>query len=324
MSKRKLKRKPAAVNMDCGIPNYKLTKQVKSKKSLGKLAEEQPERINWAGSILGIPDIWRLTQGEGASVAILDTGIDTDHKDLADAIANKKDFTGDGIEDANGHGTHCAGIIGARLNNIGFVGVAPKSELLIGKVLANSGRGAYSWISEGIYWAVDNGANIISMSLGGPSSDPEMYTAIQYALYNGVYVICAAGNEGSLYTNSIGYPGRYGGVITVASHDYNGNPSGFSSKGGEVDVMAPGSDIWSTYKNGGYAELSGTSMATPFVAGLAALIVAKHNRSNSNETPLDNNEDLKNHLLRMATHPGYHDNQSGYGPLQPFNYFGTI
>ena len=324
MAKRMLKRHSPAVKLDCGLPKFKVTREVNSENELGKLAEKIPERINWAGSILGIPDVWRLTQGEGAKVAILDTGVDTDHPDLTAAIIDTKDFTGDGIEDANGHGTHCAGIVGARLNGVGFVGVAPRSELLIGKVLANNGNGAYSWITEGIYWATECGANIISMSLGGPSSDPELYKAIQYALFHGVYVVCAAGNEGSLYTNSIGYPGRYGGVITVASHDYNGNPSGFSSKGGEVDVMAPGSDIWSTYREGGYAELSGTSMATPFVAGLAALITAKHKSSGLNETPLENNEDLKNHLLRMATHPGYHDNQTGYGPLQPFNYFGTM
>jgi len=324
MTKRTLKRNSTALKLNCGLPNFKVKRELKSETELGNLAKQQPERINWAGSILGIPDVWNLTQGEGSKVAILDTGVDTDHQDLADAIVDSKDFTGDGIEDGNGHGTHCAGITGARLNGVGFVGVAPKSELLIGKVLSNNGSGAYSWVTNGIYWAVDSGANIISMSLGGPTSDPEMYKAIQYALFFGVHVICAAGNAGSIFTNSIGYPGRYGGVITVASHDYNGNPSGFSSQGGEVDVMAPGSDIWSTYKDGGYAELSGTSMATPFVAGLAALITAKHNSSSSSETPLDNSEDLKNHLLRMATHPGYHDNQSGYGPLQPFNYFGAM
>lgn len=324
MAKRTIKKKSPAVKLQCGLPKYKVNKELSNEKQLGKLAEDIPERINWANSILGVPDVWRLTQGEGAKVAILDTGVDTDHPDLANAIIETKDFTGDGIEDENGHGTHCAGVVGARLNGVGFVGVAPKSDLMIGKVLANNGRGAYSWISEGIYWATESGANVISMSLGGASSDAELYKAIQFALFHGVFVVCAAGNEGSLFTNSVGYPGRYGGVITVASHDYNGNPSGFSSKGGEVDVMAPGSDIWSTYKNGGYAELSGTSMATPFVAGLAALISSKHKSSRSNDTPLENNEDMKNHLLRMATHPGYHDNQSGYGPLQPFGYFGGL
>ncbi len=322
MAKRTISRKIQKVRMECGLPSFKVHEEVTNLDALEGLSKEIPERINWAGSILGIPDVWKLTQGEGVKVAILDTGIDTDHQDLADAIIDTKDFTNDGIEDDNGHGTHCAGIVGARLNGVGFVGVAPKAQLMIGKVLANNGSGAYSWITEGVYWAVDSGADVISMSLGGSSSDPELFKAIQYALFHGVYMICAAGNEGALNQNSIGYPGRYGGVITVASHDHNGNPSGFSSRGGEVDVMAPGSEIWSTYKNNGYAELSGTSMATPFVAGLAALIASKHNSSSSNGSPLNNNEDMKTHLLRMATHPGFHDNKSGYGPLLPFSYFG--
>ncbi len=322
MAKKPLRRKTSMAKMECGLPGFKVHKEAATLDKLKSLSEDAPERINWAGSILGIPDVWRLTQGEGVKVAILDTGIDADHQDFAEAIIDSNDFTTDGIEDANGHGTHCAGIVGARLNGVGFVGVAPKSQLMIGKVLANNGSGAYSWITEGVYWAVESGADVISMSLGGPGSDSELFKAIQYALFHGVYVICAAGNEGALNQNSIGYPGRYGGVITVASHDRNGNPSGFSSRGGEVDVMAPGSEIWSTYKDGGYAELSGTSMAAPFVAGLAALIASKHNSANSNSTPLDNNEDMKTHLLRMATHPGFHNNQSGYGPLLPFSYFG--
>ncbi len=315
-----IKRKTQAAKFECGLPKFEIHRSATSLLELTKLAEESPERIDWAGSILGIPNVWRLTQGNGTKVAILDTGIDSDHPDLESAIVATKDFTGDGIEDENGHGTHCAGIVGARLNGVGFVGVAPKADLMIGKVLNNSGRGSYEWIANGIYWATDEGANIISMSLGGSSSSGELYQAIQYALFNGVTVLCAAGNEGSLAKNSIGYPGRYGGVITVASHDRNGNPSGFSSRGGEVDVMAPGTEIWSTYKKGAYATLSGTSMATPFAAGLAALI-ASHHRSGLHDTPIENNEDMKNHLLRMATHAGHHDNQSGYGPLIPFSYF---
>lgn len=306
-----------------GLPKIEVHQEAASVTDLKKLGSTKSDKINWAESLLGIPDVWVQTMGEDVKVAVLDTGVDLDHPDLKEAITDTKDFTGDGVEDLLGHGTHCAGIIAARRNNAGFVGVAPKSELIIAKVLNNSGSGAYSWIADGVDWAVKKKAHIISMSLGGATSFPDLFEAIHKALSKGIFVICAAGNEGSLFQNSIGYPGRYGGVITVAAHDQNGNRSGFSSRGGEIDVMAPGSNIWSTYKLGGYAELSGTSMATPFVAGLAALIASKHMNTAQNNTPLDNTEDLKNHLLWMAAHPGYHDNETGYGPLQPFQYFSS-
>ena len=308
--------------VDCGIPRYTVQRQVNHSDQLKALAQDQPERVNWAESLLGIPKLWQETMGEGVKVAVLDTGVDPDHPDLQEAIEINKDFTGDGIEDKNGHGTHTAGVIGARLNNVGFVGVAPKCRLLIGKVLGNDGYGNLDWTAQGIDWAVAQGAHIISMSLGGSASTDGLYRSIHTALAKGVCIICAAGNEGSLFQNAIGFPGRYGSVITVAAHDRNGNRSGFSSRGGELDVMAPGSDIWSTYKDGGYAELSGTSMATPFVAGLSALVISKHIKAETSKTPINNNSDLRDHLLWMTTHPGYHDNQTGYGPLQPFQYFG--
>ncbi len=285
------------------------------------LAEQEPERINWAERILGLPWIWFNYRGAGVKVAVLDTGVDTDHPDLVSAISDTQDFTGEGIEDRNGHGTHCAGIIAARLNDFGFVGVAPESRLLIGKVLNRDGSGTFRQIANGINWAVSRDADIISMSLGAMASTDDLFTAIHNALAKGAFVICAAGNAGSLFENSIGFPGRYGGVITVASHDEDGNVSGFSSRGGEIDCLGPGSHIFSTYLDGGFAVISGTSMAAPFVAGLAALIVDKHKRTPENATPLGNNEDLKEHLLRMATHPGYHDPARGYGVLQPFQYF---
>lgn len=283
----------------------------------------QEENLNWAEMLLGIPDLWSITEGSGINVAILDTGISQKHPDLMAGIVATKDFTGspNGVEDMYGHGSHVAGIIGARKNDIGFVGIAPQCNFMIGKVLADDGYGEYDWISDGIRWAVDNGAHIINMSLGGPETDPALHEAICYALMKGVIVCCAAGNEGSLFQNSVGYPGRYGGVITVASHDSSGRMSGFSSRGGEVDVMAPGDEIWSTYMDGMYATLSGTSMATPFVCGLCALILSKHQDADQNDTPIYNTEDMKNHLLRMAAHPGWHDNNEGYGALMPFQYF---
>jgi subtilisin family serine protease len=321
MAKRRSKKR-TKVRMDAGLPRVVVHRVVKDLRVLRRVAEEVPERINWAQRILGIPSVWQVTQGEGVKVAVLDTGIDVDHPDLADAIVDSKDFTGEGVEDTDGHGTHVAGIIAARLNDVGFVGVAPKAGLLVGKVLGKGGQGSFEWIAQGIEWAIAKGAHVISMSLGGSTSTHQLFVAVHEALVKGLFVVCAAGNEGSLFQNSIGFPGRYGGVITAASHDENGNPSGFSSRGGEVDFMAPGSNIWSTYKDGGYATLSGTSMATPFVAGLAALITSKHLRTATNKTPLENNEDLREHLMRMATHPGHHDTASGYGPLQPFQYFG--
>ena len=160
-----------------GLPRITIHKEAHTSEELKEMATIQRERINWAESLLGIPNVWTETMGEGVKVAILDTGIDTDHPDLKDAIIDTEDFTGDGIEDLNGHGTHCAGIVAARLNNVGFVGVAPKSDLLIAKVLANNGRGDFAWIAKGVDWAVERGAHIISMSLGGPSSSNSLFKA---------------------------------------------------------------------------------------------------------------------------------------------------
>lgn len=304
---------------ECKLPRYKIGNDARNIDDLTQIAEEGDvrERINWGHYLLGIPNSWSQSQGKGIKVAILDTGVDMDHPDLKDAIVDTKDFTEEGIEDVNGHGTHCAGIIGARLNGVGFVGVAPQCELLIAKVLNNYGSGSYEWISSGINWAVKEKADIISMSLGGPSTDSILHRAIHLALAENVAIICAAGNDGCFGANTIGYPGRYGSVITIAAHDPNGNPAGFSSRGGEVDFMAPGTNIWSTYKNGGFAELSGTSMATPFVAGMAALILSKHEQRQGS-TPINTNEDLRDHFLYMASHSGWHDNASGYGPIVRF------
>ncbi len=282
------------------------------------------EELGWAGRLFRLPVLWRESEGEGVKVAVLDTGIDTDHPDLREAVEDAVDFTGEGVEDRNGHGTHVAGIVGARRNGAGFAGVAPKCRLLVAKVLNDAGAGTHAWIVRGIDWAVEKGADILSMSLGSGSHSPELHAAVHRALAAGRIVVCAAGNDGALQVNGIGYPGRYGSVITVAAHDRWGQPTGFSSRGGEIDVMAPGERIWSTWKDGRYAELSGTSMATPFVAGLAALILAKHRGPGPHRTPVRDNEEMRAHLLRLAAHPGHHDEARGYGPLVPFRMIGEL
>ena len=313
---------PIAANLpsdaEVSHPPFALRRLVRSRRGLPGLAAGERDQLRWSERLLRLPLVWRQSKGEGVKVAILDTGIDPDHPDLAGAVAASRDFTGEGIEDRNGHGTHCAGIVGARENGRGFMGVAPRCRLLIGKVLRGDGGGRLDWLARGIDWAVGEGADIISMSLGAPRNDPAVHRAVHDALAAGRILVCAAGNAGSLYRNSIAYPGRYASVITVAAHDRNGNPSGFSSRGAELDFMAPGEDIWSTWREGGYAKLSGTSMATPFVAGICALVLAKHREPGEHATPIANNEDMRHHLLRMAAHPGHHDEARGHGPLLPF------
>lgn len=277
------------------------------------------ESSGWAGAMLRIPEMWSQSQGEAVKVAVLDTGCDLTHPDLKGAILDAKSFvSNEDVTDKNNHGTACAGIIGARTNGKGIIGIAPKSAILVGKVLGNNGAGSMKAIANGVDWAVQAGADIISMSLGADMDDPEMFLSIHNALAKGTIIVAAAGNSGSYGINTVGYPARYGSVISIGAHDRNGNVSGFSSRGGDVDFIAPGEDIVSCGKDGTYVKMSGTSFATPIVAGICALILAKHKR-NQGPTPIRNNTEMLNHLMQIASHPGYYDPSRGYGVLLPFN-----
>ncbi|AET69299.1 subtilisin-like serine protease [Desulfosporosinus orientis DSM 765] len=233
------------------------------------------------------PKIWDQTKGKGITVAILDTGCDTTHPDLKERIVGGRNFTKDDggnlsvYEDYNGHGTHVAGTIAAIQNNAGVVGVAPEANLLIIKVLDHNGSGQYEWIIKGINYAIEQKVDIISMSLGGPEDVPKLHEAIQKAVANNILVICAAGNEGdgSDATDEFGYPGSYNEVISVGAIDLARHSSKFSNSNNEIDLVAPGEEILSTYLNGKYATLSGTSMATPHVSGAVALIKVLANAS---------------------------------------------
>ncbi len=227
---------------------------------------------------------WSTTTGTSASgaikVAVLDTGIDASHPDLSTKIDIAKDFTGSATstDDIYGHGTHVGGIVAAITNNAtGVAGTCPDCRLLNGKVLNDSGSGAYSWIASGITWATQNGAKVINMSLGGSSKSSTLESAVKYAWNNGVVVVAAAGNSNN---PSKTYPGAYVNAIAVAATDNKDKKASFSSYGSWVDVAAPGVNIFSTFpthpykinKSLGYDFGSGTSMATPMVAATAALI----------------------------------------------------
>ncbi|RJS50103.1 S8 family peptidase [Bacillus sp. PK3_68] len=248
---------------------------------------EEVKEVPKGVELIQAPQIWSETKGKGMTVAVLDTGCDTSHPDLQERIIGGRNFTDDDgsnpdiFEDYNGHGTHVAGTIAAQKNESGVVGVAPEASLLIVKVLNKNGSGQYDWIIKGINYAIEQKADIISMSLGGPSDTPELYEAIKRAVANDVLVVCAAGNEGDGddSTDEFAFPGCYNEVISVGAVNLERRSSHFTNSHNEIDLVAPGEEILSTYLNGRYATLSGTSMAAPHVSGALALIKTLANNS---------------------------------------------
>ena len=242
----------------------------------------------WGLTKIQAPGAWSVTHGSGIKIAIVDTGI-ANHPDLQSKIVARSNFTTDTDSDGNGHGTHVAGIAAAATNNnLGVAGAGYDSQLLSVKVLSNTGQGYYSWIASGITWAVDNGAQVINLSLGGSYDSKTISDAISYAWSKGVVIVAAAGNSNN--SNPV-YPAYYDKVIAVGATDTSDKKAWFSNYGNWVDVAAPGVGIFSTYRND-YAEASGTSVATPFVSGVAALIKAHY--------PLWSNSDIRNKLEQSS------------------------
>jgi subtilisin family serine protease len=277
------------------------------------------ETVDWGLKMLGIPSFWRQTEGEGIKVAVFDTGVDYRHPDLRNAIASSRDFTGSdtGVADTAGHGTHVAGIIAARRNNRGIIGVAPACDLYSAKVLGDNGHGNWKRISKAIDWAIEKKVDIISMSLGAPRAPSGVGKAIDRAIDKGIIVICAAGNDGSRL-DSVNYPAKYPLTVAVGAINRKKRLARYSSIGPQVDIVAPGDRIHSTWLGGGYAVISGTSMAAPFVTGIAALMLSKH-RQYGGKTPINNQHDFISHLRKTAIDlgPAGHDHQFGYGLINP-------
>jgi len=234
-------------------------------------------------------DVTKPVNGEFVKVAVLDTGIDLNHPDLS--VMGNVNFVNPrkSGDDDNGHGTHVAGIIAALDNQKGVIGVAPEAYLYAVKVLDASGSGWLSDLVDGLQWCINNHMQLINMSLGSSSDNLTFHQAITSAYNAGITMVAAAGNSG---TSSVDYPGRYAETLAVSATDSSDNLAYYSSYGPQVDLAAPGSSIYSTYKKGGYKTLSGTSMATPHVTGTAALVLSKY----GSMTP----DALKSHLKNTA------------------------
>lgn len=214
--------------------------------------------------------------GEGSSLAIIDTGIDPEHETLAVAGgAALTDCGGECAEewdDDHGHGTHCAGTAGALNNEIGVVGVAPATDLYAVKVLDGDGSGTVSDVAAGIEWTADQDIDVGSLSLGGGDSEA-IADACTYAHNEGTMLVAAAGNDGPR-PRSVSYPAAYDECIAVSAIDTDDDIARFSSRGGEIELAAPGVDVLSSLPDDAYDEWSGTSMACPHVSGAGAQLMA--------------------------------------------------
>jgi len=258
-----------------------------------------------------------LIHGNEVIVAVLDTGVELTHQDLAANLVPGFSFDTSVSEpyDEDGHGTHVAGIIAGIANNNGIIGVAPKAKIMPVRVLDARGFGTTTWVANAVIWATDNGADIINMSLGSISYSNALNEAIQRAHQNGVLLVAAAGNcgdnnyfnNGCRFQNQTNYPGAYENVIAVAAIDSRNNRASFSNEGTYVDIAAPGASIYSSYIGNSYLAGSGTSQAAPHVSGLAALI--------KSQNPQISNVGIWSRIQSTATDLGAsgRDNQYGYG-----------
>lgn len=252
--------------------------------------------------------IWQKGhKGEDVVVAVIDSGCNVNHQDLKANIIGTRNFVTseggqDDVTDYSGHGTHVAGTIAAVENGAGVLGVAPRVKLLVIKVMEpvqlRNGRIAFSTPNDRIIEAIRYCINwrggtegkqrvrVINMSLGGPDDDPRLHKAVQDAVAKDILVVCAAGNDGDgtgSKRDEVDYPGAYPEAVCVGAISLNGTFPAFTNTNDQVDLVAPGEGIWSTYTKNNYAQLTGTSMASPHVAGAAALMInlleAKYKRT---------------------------------------------
>ncbi|MCM3022625.1 S8 family peptidase [Bacillus ginsengihumi] len=260
------------------VPQSAISK-LQANDQIAKIEPDQKVRVSgqirdWGVSKVQAPRAWSSHfTGKGVKIAVLDTGI-AKHPDLS--IAGGVSMVSKSYNDTDGHGTHVAGIIAAKNNKIGVVGVAPDAQIYAVKVLKSDGDGYISDVISGIEWSIKHHMNIINMSFGTLDYSEALKKEVDKASRNGILVVAAAGNHSNSKTSSktdnIDYPARLSSTVAVGGVGKNLKKASFSSIGKEIEFTAPAVDILSTYIGNQYAWMDGTSMATPFVTGALALL----------------------------------------------------
>jgi subtilisin family serine protease len=292
--------------------------------------DPSPSQFIFVQSHYNVPRLWDMlrTRGTGTRIGILDSGIDERHPDFGCPIFYKSFVPGDSIPflDDSGHGTHVAGLIHR---------VVPGASLICGKVLVGSlpGHGEKEWLIEGLRWMIEMQVNMINLSLGGEIPSNTVYQVILEAAARGIIIVCCATNQGKKSQLNIHYPARYGHVLCIGSHTVDGERSSYSSIGRELDCLAIGQHVVSSYprrlfRNGTplvpggemhQQAMSGTSMATPIVTGVLALF---NSYSFLTFGKFMNTYQARELVQEMCTKLGHHDQEYGYGIFNPWIFIG--
>ncbi|MBD8035764.1 S8 family peptidase [Solibacillus sp. A46] len=265
------------------------------------------ELERWNLKAMDVQNGWNAGfTGKGVKIAIIDSGV-ANHSDLT--VVGGASFVGNSYEDDHGHGTHVAGIIVGKHNGIGVAGIAPNAEVYALKAIGKDGKGDVADVLKAIDWAIENKMHIINLSFGDLEYAKSLHEGVKKAADHGIMIVAASGNEGndSGTGNTINYPARHDEVISVASINRQFKRSSFSGTGNTNDFAAPGEEIYSTYLNGQYATYNGTSMATPHITGVLALLMEQYPYATATEL-----RDGLRYIAEDLGEVGY-DSLYGYG-----------
>lgn len=278
------------------------------------------EVYDWSLRDLHIPEIHKNTQGEGVTIAVVDSG-KSNHFEITNNTLDAKNFSdADSVDDKNGHSTFVSGIIAAEKNNEGIIGVAPKSKIYFAKAMNDAGTGGPAQLVQAIDWAITQKVDIISISAGMFVDFKPLHEIIKYAYNQNIIIVAAAGNTGTRHYD-VAFPARYPEVIGVAAYNENHKIADFSSRGVNVRFAMPGVDIYSTWLDQQFVKNTGTSFAAPILSGICALILAKHKKIGAkSKTPCETPQQMLEHLIKYAVKLGP-NNESGFGTIDTKSMF---